>query len=56
MEDHQLKMLSDADLKSEHALAVQMRNGALTERLRREIESRDLSKPKPQGNHTGQNR
>jgi hypothetical protein len=55
MEDHQIKLLSDADLKSEHAFAVQQRNGPLAALLQKEITSREANKPQtaPAGNHTG---
>lgn len=58
MEDHQIKLLSDADLKSEHAFAVQQRNGALAALLQKEITSRDLNRSKgaPAANHVGQRR
>lgn len=46
MEDHQIKMLSDADLKSEHSAAIRRRNNALADKLRQEIEKRDGAKAK----------
>jgi hypothetical protein len=46
VEDHQIKMLSDADLKSEHSAAIRRRNNALADKLAAEIAKREQNRPK----------